>query len=423
MVDKAKTPDPSSPATRRDRDSSPELGSPSKATTVYNKRTGRPIRRSAGKMKKPDGYVSFEADDGDLATTEESEDEEDEDEDMEPRGRANKKKRKRGPSLPSPRLEPIIYNQELDEMTDIEEGVRHDLKKPPPITLQFNVPLGFHGPLFVKLDRTLLDSQQDAVHEMMPAKSKKARLASLEPTKTVSVRTDPDMDTGTHRPKGFTDLPPELRNNIYRRLFAQKEPDQMLKIPSVKGSGTSGSLARSSQFLRTCKLVHSEGCSILYGENTYSFHRHYATRAPFWDTVPKEIGYQDVLHFLKMIGPENLQYLRDIKWVFDDACPRDTPYLTSNEQRRYLNDEYLINCLRILRDAKLRKVTLFFGGRRQLQCSDHRFLGYLEQIKADDVVQSADRWYSYREKVHPLVWTELKATMTRKKKLYEKEQS
>ena len=412
MVDKAKTPDPSSPATSRDRDRSPELGSPSKATTVYNKQTGRPIRRSAGKIKKPDGYVSFEADDADLATTEESEDEEDED--MEPRGRANKrKKRKHGPSLPSPRLEPIIYNQELDEMTDIEEGVRRDSRrKPPPITLQFNVPLGFHGPLFVKLDRTFIDKQDD-LHEMRPVKSKKTRLASPEPMKTISVR-----------PKGFTDLPPELRNNIYRRLFAQKDPDQMLKIPPVKGSGPTGTLARSSQFLRTCKLVHNEGCSILYGENTFSFHRHYATRSPFWDTVPKEIGYQDVLHFLKMIGSDNLQYLRDIKWVFDDACPRDTPYLTSNEERRYLNDEYLLNCLRILRDAKkLRKITLFFAGRRQLQCSDHRFLGYLEQIKADEVVQSADRWYSYREKVHPLAWAELKATMTRKKKLYEKEQS
>jgi hypothetical protein len=416
MAPKTKTPDPSTPATPRSRDSSPELGSASKVT-VYNKHTGRPIRRSAGKIKKLDGYVSFEDEDViGLPTTDESEEEDEEE--MEPRGRASKrrsersKKRKRGVSLTSPRLEPILYGQELDEMTDIEEcgAFRRESQKASPMMLQFNVPLGFHGPLFVKLDRTLIENNNPStLHEMKPDKPKKARPASPPPTTAITMRS-----------KGFTDLPPELRNNIYRRLFARKDPDQMLKIP-VKGCGPAGALTKSSQFLRTCKLVHDEGCSILYGENAFSFHRHYATRCPFWETVPKEIGYQDVLHFLKMIGPENLQYLRDIKFVFDDACPRDTPYLISNEERRYLNDEYLLNCLRILRDAKLRKFTLFFGGRRQLQCSDHRFLGYLEQVKADEVVQSTDRWYSYREKVHPFVWAELKVTMTRKKKLYEKE--
>ncbi|KAL6156746.1 hypothetical protein ACJQWK_06350 [Exserohilum turcicum] len=398
-------------------DSSPELGSPSK-TTAYNKHTGRPIRKSAGKIKRVDGYVDIQDEDLGPLTAEESD--EQDDEDMEPHGRANKKKkgrakkRKRSPSPPSPHLDPVILDQELDELTDVEEGgvfVRN-IKKPSPMTLQFNVPLGFHGPLFVKLDRALIEtSEQGTLHEMKPSKSKKMCTASPE---------SKSKGKATVQPKGFTDLPPELRNTIYRYLFARKDKDQRLRIPVSRHSSAS-SLSKSGQFLRTCKLVHSEGCSILYGENTFSFHRHYATRGPFWEAVPKEIGYQDVLHFLKMIGPENLQYLRDIKWVFDDAHPRDTPYYTSNESRRYLNDDYLLNCLRILRGAKLRKISLFFAGRRQLQRSDVRFLSYLEQVKADEVVQTPDKYYAYRDKMHPLAWVELEEAMTRKKKLYDKD--
>jgi hypothetical protein len=163
----------------------------------------------------------------------------------------------------------------------------------------------------------------------------------------------------------------------------------------------------------------------LYGENTFTLNRHHNTRGTFWESVPKEIGYQDVLYFLKMIGPENLQYLRDIKLVFDDALPQYTPYVDSNEERRYLNDDYLIHCLRILRDAKLRKINLKFYGRRLLVKSDVKFLGYLEQIKADDVISSTHRdqyrYYRTDKKITDQVWNNLKAVMTRKKKLFEKE--
>jgi hypothetical protein len=97
-------PPPSTPT----RDSSPELGSPSKITQ-YNKSTGRPIRKSAGRVKKVAGYVDsgmLEEEEFEPLTSDSSGDEED---DMTPRGRANKKqKRKRSPSPPSPRLEPMI---------------------------------------------------------------------------------------------------------------------------------------------------------------------------------------------------------------------------------------------------------------------------------------------------------------------------
>ncbi|KAL1794304.1 hypothetical protein ACET3X_007725 [Alternaria dauci] len=424
MAPKPKALNSPPPATPHSRDTSPELDSSSK-TTQYNQKTGRPVRKSAGKIKRVAGYVDFE--DPDFAALTDSElselselDDDDDDDDMTPLSLSGKKKknkgalkRKRSPSPPSPHLEPLIHNQELDDLTDNEEGGafhRNDPKKPP-VTLQFNVPLGFHGPLFVKLDSTLLQvNQQGKLHEMQPGKSKKLRTESPERVGPATVRS-----------KGFTDLPGELRNTIYRYLFARKDKDSRLRIP-LTSNDPKDSLAKSAQFLRSCKLVHNEACSILYGENTFSFHRHYDTRGPYWEPVPKEIGYQDVLHFLRKIGPENIQYLRDVNFVFDDARPKDTPYVTSNEQRRYLNDEYLMNCLRILRDAKLHKISMYFGGRRQLGRTDVRFLGYLEQVKADEVSRKSEKYYHSADRyLSQVAWGHLKDKMTRKKKLYEKE--
>lgn len=139
----AKTKDPARPTTP-DRDSSPELGSPSKITQ-YNRDTGRPIRKSAGKVMKAAGYVdsSVLGADYDPSSSEETDDE-----DMSRRARADKKrKRRRSPSPPSPQLDPIIYDQELDILTDDETGgaFHRNTPKKPPVALQFNVPLGFHG--------------------------------------------------------------------------------------------------------------------------------------------------------------------------------------------------------------------------------------------------------------------------------------
>jgi len=414
MAPKARKPTPLLPSTPK-RDHSPELGSPSKITQ-YNKSTGRPIRRGAGKAKKVAGYVDSRIiEEGEFAslTSGESQSESEDEHDMDQRGRAGttkrRAKRKRSPSPPSPRLDPIIYDEEQLPLTDDEDGGSFHRHTPrtPPITLQFNVPLGFHGPLFVKLDSAILKSTEEAApHDMQPGSAKNVQITSTHTT--------PEADRD--RPVGFNDLPPELRNTIYRYLFARKDKNHEIRIPPPK----SASLCRSTQFLRTCKLVYSEGCSILYGENTFFLVRHYATRGPFWETIPKEIGYQDVLHFLKMIGQENVQYLRDIKFSFDDALPKDTPYMDSHEKRRYLNDEYLMHCLRILRHGKLRIFHMQFNGRRRLLKSDVKFLGYLEQIKADEVVKIPDQWFHTQNKFRELDWTELKQAMTRKKKLYEK---
>lgn len=387
---------------------SPELGSPSKITQ-YNKQTGRPVRRSAGKMKPAAGYV-------DSSILEEEEfvpyaSEESEEADDTPRGRAGKtrRKRKRSPSPPSPRLDPIIYNQQLDELTDSETGGAFHRRTPkkPPVTLRFDVPLGYHGPLLVKLDPAILRlGDEDAAHGMR----------QLKKSRSGAVRFPAAKDR--ERRKGFTDLPPELRNKVYRYAFVR---DMSFQIPACKPWG-SGGLSQSGQFLRTCKLVHSEACSILYGENTFAFERHESTRGAFYEHEPKEIGYQDALHFLKMIGPENIQYLRDLKIVFNDARPSDTPHAHTNEDRRYMMDGVLINVLRILRNAKLRKLSLAFMGRRQLHRSDVKFLGYLEQIKTDELEKwSHPRGCCSEHKIRYNVWYELTEQMVRKKKLYDTE--
>lgn len=362
-------------------------------------------------MRTVAGYIDssiLEEEDFIPYTSDDDESDEDAEASDVPRGRADKtkRKRKRSPSPSSPHLDPIIYNQQLDELTDDETGGAFHRRTPkkPPVTLRFDVPLGYHGPLLVKLDPAMLRLDDEGTARSM-RQSKKRRSESQAPVPQ-------------ERPKGFTDLPPELRNKVYRYAFVR---DKSFQIPACRPWG-SGELCQSSQFLSTCKLVHNEGCSVLYGENTFAFERHESTRGTFYEHEPKEIGYQDALQFLKMIGPENIQYLRDLKIVFNDARPSDTPHASSNEDRRYMSDDILINCLRILRHAKLRKLSLAFMGRRYLHRSDVKFLGYLEQIKADQLEKwDQHRSYYFEHKIRHNVWHELTEQMVRKKKLYDTE--
>ncbi|KAJ4341249.1 hypothetical protein N0V87_001990 [Didymella glomerata] len=398
---------PPSNSARQER--SPELGSPSKVTQ-YNKKTGRPVRRSAGKMKPVAGYVDSRILEEEDFIPYTSEDQSEEEEGT-PRGRGDKpkRKRKRSPSPPSPRLDPIMYKPQLDELTDDEAGGTFHRRTPkkPPVTLRFDVPLGYHGPLLVKLDPAILNlGDEGAPHGMHRSKRNKRGVSAASAT------------AESERRKGFTDLPPELRNKIYRLAFVR---DNTFQIPACRPWGN-GNLCQSGQFLSTCKLVHNEGCSILYGENTFAFERHESTRGTFYEHEPKEIGYLDALQFFKMIGPENIQYLRDLKIVFNDARPSDTPQASSNEDRRYMTDDVLINVLRILRHAKLRKLSLAFMGRRHLQRSDVKFLGYLEQIKVDTLEKWAQpRSYFFEHKIRYSVWHDLAEQMVRKKKLYDVE--
>ncbi|KAF2115292.1 hypothetical protein BDV96DRAFT_599652 [Lophiotrema nucula] len=355
------------------RDSSPELGSPSRVPQ-YDKRTGRPIRRGAGKKQGAEEFV-----DSGLIEDDDAVDSLSEDDEGNPKVPKGGKKRKRSPSPPPPPLPTMYYDEESDLPSD-DDSIDLDQEPVTPIVLQFNVPIGFHGPLVVKLDRELLEA----------ADGKPAR--NLEPSNKVSSRVkavSASSSESTPEPTGragFTDLPAELRNKVYRMVFCSKTSFNFHRPDNF---------CMSSQFLSTCRTVHSEGCSILYGENKFIFERNRNTRAPFWDPVQKEIGYKDVRQFLKMIGPENLLYLRDIKISFEDANPGSTPYLT-HEERRYLNDEQLYDVLRTLHT---------------------RFLKYLEQVKADKVLQSQVRWYP-TSKIYGFHFDKLKKKMVRDPKLY-----
>ncbi|PSN64597.1 hypothetical protein BS50DRAFT_557225 [Corynespora cassiicola Philippines] len=375
---------------------------------------GRPKRRNAGKSKKQIGFVdsSLIEDDDHLDSFSESNDDDDV---VRSRSKAKSKKskRKRPVSPEPPPLDPTIYDDEdPDGLSEGEDGVGmyHRAKQQPSVILQFNIPMGFCGPLQVKLDSELLNN-------LATAATQDAAAQNVETPPHEIRRVDEDglaSDDGAFDPNAlsFTDLPGEVRNNIYRRLLLA--PSNIIAF----GDRAEQSCSRSGQFLRTCKTVHSEACSILYGENTFQFHRDRRTRAPMWDETLKEVGYKDVRYFLKTMGPANLQYLRDIKFEFDDATQSLTPYLKTIEARRYINDEYLIDCLRMLRHAKLRTLTLVFFGRRSLYRTDVNFLSYLEQIKADKVIKAETRWYS--NKVSYYLWADLEEAMTRKKKLYAK---
>ncbi|KAF2711806.1 hypothetical protein K504DRAFT_333623, partial [Pleomassaria siparia CBS 279.74] len=375
-------------------ESSPELGSPS-LRQQYNRKTGRPIRRSAGRLSNIVGYVDsgIIEDDADLPS-------EDNDEEVVKTKRI--KKRRRTPSLTPPPLDKIIYDELADLPSDDEDSIHNSAAAAmAPITLQFNVPLGFHGPLVVKLDRSLTMSLEGA-RDMRPRKLRRRN-------RVVTPKAQPKEQAVSVHKTGFCDLPPELRNKVYRHVLVA---DDGFQLPTGK------ILSRSAQFLRTCRLVHSEGCSILYGENNFSFDRNRTTRGPLWEPVPKEIGYKDARMFLKMIGPENLAYLRDVKLVLEDANPASTPYISSHEDRRYLNDEHLIDFLRILSQAKLRKFSLSFLGRRALSRTDAKFVGYLERVKADEITSSPFVRFYYSNKIHNSLWEDMKVKMTRKTKLY-----
>lgn len=374
-----------------DRDNSPELGS-SSFKTQYSKKTGRPIRRSAGKVKPTAGYV-------DSKVIEDEYDEpidvpsEDEDGHIKPQ---HKRKRKRSPSPEPPPLGAIIRNDAPDELSE-DDAPFSKKSKLPPIELQFNVPLGFHGPLVVKLDRSML--VQDTAYDMRPRRA----------TKKINAGSEPKPSEGHKKLLGFTDLPAELRNKVYRYLFVT---DRTIHFPDADN------LSRSSQFLSTCKVVHSEGCSVLYGENEFKFERNHKTRGPFWDPVPKEIGYKDIRQFLKMIGPENLLYLRDVTLHLTDAIPSTSP-LIDHDARRYVRDDHLLDVIRTLRHTKLRKLNILFAGRRSLNRTEAKFVDYLTQIKADEfITDSGTGWFGHYRKIDNYLWKELKETMTRKKKLY-----
>jgi hypothetical protein len=342
----------------------------------------RPVRDGAGKRKSDSDFVDsgiIEDDDDDL----EWPDTEDESDTIRVPLR---KRQRRSPSPEIPLIDPIIYDEEEPDISDIEDTQGKNL------VLKLNLEKGCHGPLTIVIDNSTLATFLS---------KETTQMTSPEPQQETQVPAAPSSTNN------FARLPPELRNQIYDSLFKATEGLQIHNPHNF---------CRSAQFLRTCKMVHVEGASVLYGKNQFVFRRVRNRRGPFWEMEPKEVGYQDVRRFLNMIGPVNLGYLRDIKLMLEDASPGMTPYL-DHESRRYVNDLQLMACLRTLRNARLEKLSLNFWGRRALLKTDVRFVDYLKRVQADEV-DVGDMRAFYHDKIEYQLRAELKEAMTRQVKLY-----
>lgn len=328
------------------------------------------------------------------------------------------KNRARTPTPPPSPLPPPLSPSVHDE---IEVFARSDSPDPPTpedtaeagITLTFNIPPGFQGPLVVKLDTASLSRTAKPIKRPAHvASTGHASRNSRRVCKFVGKACEHSLPMNDKK-RGFLDLPPELRNKVYRLLFVTKEPLDFHNPCNF---------SRSAALLATCRQVHNEGRGILYSENNFNLERDRGCRAPYWSNKTQEVGFKDIRRFLTSIGPSNIAMLRDVFMILEDAMPSVTPGFT-NEERRYVHDDHLIECLKMLgRHAKLRKLGLCCNGRKVVDRTDYRFLDALRAITADEVsITTHPRygvWAHHTMKMRHILKTDLVEEMTREKKLY-----
>ncbi|KAK0658859.1 hypothetical protein DIS24_g4453 [Lasiodiplodia hormozganensis] len=397
------------------RKASPELGE-GDFQTRYNARTGRPIRDNAGRKSLDPSYLDTieVVDDEGLESESGSEDEE---------GVKKKHpKRKRTPSPPLPDVDQMpLFPEDVPSREPTPQFLDED--EASSINLTVNIPKGFSGPLVLKIDRGMLDngrSEPPSKRQHLsraPTESSKSSAGdsiAVAPRKTAvgqrghfgsKTREDPTKKT-------FADLPAELRNQIYQLVFVTKEEISF---------GRPVNFCRSAALLRTCRQIYNEGRSVLYSENRFSFSRNTRSRAPYWSSQDKEIGYQDMRVFLNSIGPTNISLLRSISIMLTDASPSSTPYL-DHDGRRFVRDEHIIYCLRqISKHGELKEIELSFYGRKCLTRTDYRFLDALREIKADKVRLEPPERHWYPSKIDYLLKTSLLESMERSPKMYKNE--
>jgi hypothetical protein len=196
---------------------------------------------------------------------------------------------------------------------------------------------------------------------------------------------------------------------IYRKLFVSTR--------EFNFGSNDISCQHSAAFLRTCKMVHEEGTSILYQQNSFKFTRNKTSRNPFWSTENREVGYLDMRQFLTMIGSHGRSNLRIISINFEDGQTRQSwhynPYLTSDN--RFASDGHLIAALKLLaQDCQLYKLNLWFNGRNKSISFEFRFLDYLRSIRADDL--TIDRLSKIEDQCKGLLYSEI--TRPEDQKLY-----
>jgi thermostable 8-oxoguanine DNA glycosylase len=233
--------------------------------------------------------------------------------------------------------------------------------------------------LVVNIDINSLLAQAQSQTRLLPTcLSPRSQSCADSGYSSTSSDTSDISKPNTTSKRSFLDLPAEIRNQIYRLALVSEE-----KLDFAYPSNFS----RSSSLLQTCRQVHEEGRTILYSENTFYFQRRKKERAVRWTTDVYEIGYKDIRFFLRSIGLANVSLLRRLIVMFEDAQPSMNTHLKDADERRFTNDDDLMDTLRVLGDhAMLKTLDLCFQGRRMFYNKDEsRFIETLTRIKADQV--------------------------------------
>ncbi|KAH0538105.1 hypothetical protein FGG08_005267 [Glutinoglossum americanum] len=192
------------------------------------------------------------------------------------------------------------------------------------------------------------------------------------------------QERAVNTPKGFLDLPPEIRNMVYSLLFVSE--NRRVNFCGVGESETIGDrtvLVRlSSAFLATCRQVNMEGGAVLYGTNKFVFERSFSLRGRWFEARWKQVGYEDVARFFLTIGTYNLSNLRSVVFYLEDGNLDHANEWTLND-RRFIYDQNLLQCFQILgtRCKSLEALEIHLNPRRKICNKDVMFLESLKCIR------------------------------------------
>lgn len=347
-----------------------------------NPKTGRPQRKSAGRKSLAQGYVDprIVIDSGNISSS---------DDDNVEGARSKPWAPRRRPKSPPP--PPLSESDDDDLVTDTKAQSCSDFGD---FTITVNMAPGHSGPVVIKLPLDSIRQSLAASEDITICRKRPAPATDEDnvPSKVSSKRRKTQKPCQT---VGFMSLAAEIRNMIYKLVLVTDTPIDLSHATNFR---------RSAAILRTCKAVYDEARQILYGRNSFRLERQFRPRARYYQSEWIEVGWKDVRRWLRAIGPVNISYLQHILIKFDDAMPSSNPHLITPEDRRYVHDEHLFECLRMLLAAtNLKTLVLSFHGRKQLLRTDHRFLEHLTRLRADTVKimahptwQPKDRsWFGY----------------------------
>ncbi|KAK6430808.1 hypothetical protein LTR95_013032 [Oleoguttula sp. CCFEE 5521] len=370
---------------------SPELGDGDFGIT-YNTKTGRPVRKSTAKTDSPFVDSAIALSDEEPEPSDEDDDDVtsyDGDEDI-----VTKQPVRKRTYSPSPPLSDLGLSEPDDALSDVSSDASdEETELPlcrlatrksisplsthlPPLQVTLNVPAGEDREITLNIDLKSLFKRQASPNDSPSPPTRKRQRLLPQASKRKSTATQ----AASHA--GFLDLPPELRNEIYRLTLVTPNRDRLdFGSPSTRFS-------RSAAFLRTCSTVHNEARSILYSENEFFFQRQSRRHGHIFASDWSELGFRPVRRFLKAIGPMNTGLIRHVTFLFEDAAPSLNPQLSTAEARRFVHDPQLHSLLRHLGAyAKLRVLHMNFQGRKTVDATraNDKFLSLLMGVKADEV--------------------------------------